>query len=172
MKKCPYCGAEYSNDAVMCVFDQTPLEENHLAVEPKASPAIKHKIPMPLSIVSYFFFASGVLQIGLFATLRFCEIDRTPFSYIIFGILSLFISRGLRRCSSRWRVCALIIIWLGFIEISFTTILGFRHSAYVPTGTGYLVAYALEFLALIWFYRVLTRPYIRDLFFDEHNTAA
>jgi hypothetical protein len=27
MKKCPYCGAEYSDDATVCAIDQTPFEQ-------------------------------------------------------------------------------------------------------------------------------------------------
>jgi hypothetical protein len=36
MKKCSYCGAEYSDDAVMCAIDHTPFERHseHLSEPP------------------------------------------------------------------------------------------------------------------------------------------
>jgi hypothetical protein len=44
MKKCSYCGAEYPDDATVCVVDQTPLDKTHFTEEPPARINISFKM--------------------------------------------------------------------------------------------------------------------------------
>jgi hypothetical protein len=164
MRKCSYCGAEYPDDSVVCPVDQTKL-----AGEPIAASNIKRKIPTGLSIVSYCFFASGICYLG-WLTVYLCHGRFLPL-HLIIGVLNLFVSRGLRRCSPHWRICALVLLGLGFIETCFRIAHQFSHSAHFP-GIAVYIPYSLSFLLLFWFVRVLTRPDIRILFYDEHESAA
>jgi|ERR1017187_4031823 hypothetical protein len=41
MKKCPYCGAEFSDDVVVCPIDQTLFEDAHL----KSTGIVVHFLP-------------------------------------------------------------------------------------------------------------------------------
>jgi hypothetical protein len=73
MKKCSYCGAEYPDDAVACVIDQTPFGEipREPATPIKLPPFgifSERKIPISLTLVSYLFFVTGA---GLFAAIGF-----------------------------------------------------------------------------------------------------
>jgi hypothetical protein len=168
MKRCSYCGAEYTDDVTVCAIDQTPFDKNYLPEGPTVAPVIKRKIPIRLSIVSYCFFASGVSYLGWFAI--FVYLDRFLPLNLIIGILNLFVSRGLRRCSCPWRICALILIWLSVCKSCFKIIQDLRHPTHILSIT-FIIAWSLAwcsiFFILAWFYRVLTRPDIRELFYNE-----
>ena len=94
--------------------------------------------------------------------------------YVLFGaaygIVSVYLSRGLRRCSRGWRTCALALIWWDFIMIEFAFVQYFlthKNSHEKTTPIELLLEIASVALTIgipLWQYRVLTRPDIRDLF--------
>jgi len=90
------------------------------------------------------------------------------------AILFVYISRGLRMGSRGWRTCALVFIWLQFIMLAFGIIWYFQSQNHLQrqwVATNWL-EYALGFIVLAWQYRVLTRPNVRDLFYEPPpNTA-
>jgi hypothetical protein len=182
MKRCPYCGAEYSDDAMECAIDTTPL------VEPQSEPdkprkhikfAIfsEYQIPVSLAIVSYFFFVpAAICFAGVIAILALLILSggeaASPIAMLCcigcgaIGMFWLLLSRGLRKCSRRWRICALVLLWWGFAGMTITVIRYFlTHQApNHETSTEFFAVYAFGFIVQIWQYRVLTRPDIRDLF--------
>ena len=186
MKRCPYCGAKYPDEATICAIDKTPLVD----AGPQKPPTISgvylavpkvQKIPVSLLIISYFFllpalpsllaacflgwivFEGGLPERGsttlLFASILIC-------ASILFWY---FLSRGLRHCSRGWRICALIIIWLNLIAV----VGGAVQSAIThklphdETPFEFWVGTGLGLLWLIWVYGVLTRPDIRSLFYPD-----
>jgi hypothetical protein len=183
MKKCPYCGAEYPDDATACAIDQTPFGE----VPSEASPRLKlptfaifseYKIPVSLSIVSYLFFFPGAMCFAFIAlAILLLFLPGGSFASGImflpcliggaYGFFCLCLSRGLRRCSRGWRTCALVIIWWGFIVMAFGIgryLLTHKTPSH-ETTIEFLAGYAFGFVVQVWQYRVLTRPDIRDLFY-------
>jgi hypothetical protein len=234
MKRCPYCGTEYPDDATACAIDQTPFGET--SPEPAASIKLprfgifsERKIPVSLTLVSYLFFLTGA---GLFAAVGFlafgivllgggfasshifisCFIGGVIsllvvlcllifpvtmlVTYAIFAtcfvnwasltgessaailgrlaggaiaILFVYISRGLRMGSRRWRTCALAFILLEFVIMAFSMIQYFltqgHHQHQWATKDWLECAFAV--IVLAWQYRVLTRPDVRDLFYED-----
>jgi hypothetical protein len=84
----------------------------------------------------------------------------------VVGVFFLYLSRGLRKCSRGWRTCALILIWWGFIGMSFNVGRYFfdQKTFHHETIAEFLLENALGFILQVWQYRVLTRPDIRELF--------
>ena len=182
MKKCPYCGKEHPDDAEVCVIDQTPLDK--ATVEPVAhgfafnfALVSENKIPVSLIILSYLYFIPAALIYGWVGFMVVLCFMATDFSAIIASLVWILVglavaifytclSRGLRRCSRGWRTCVLI---LTSVQVVFSVYGIVRHfsenkPADHTTMTEYLLTWALGFFFLLWQYRVLTRPDIKELF--------
>ncbi len=82
MKRCSYCGAEYPDDAVACAIDQTPFGDvpahtpsDAPPSEPFEFPAFgvfsERKIPVSLTLVSYWFFLTGAASFAAIGFLAF-----------------------------------------------------------------------------------------------------
>jgi vacuolar-type H+-ATPase subunit I/STV1 len=176
---------------MVCAIDQAPFGQTHFAEGTKAAGTVRRKNPMSLSIVSCYLIANGIFQIG-WSIMIGQYIGNVPVLNIIYGVLVLFISSGLRRCSRGWRICALVVIWVGFIGLAWTAYglllryfftvahkpindhpVGFYVTQANQISVVFLVtSLAVHFLVQIWQYRVLTRPAIRDLFYHEPDVAA
>jgi hypothetical protein len=129
------------------------------------------RVPTALAIVGVLFILSGlnsILMIGwqLVFGHRF-NID--------LGVINLWVGLGLLRAKARWRLVALVMLWVGFAiavgglayvvfgsptaEATFFTLpLGIAAR---PIVIAFLVA---SFAVMVWQYRVLQRPDVRVLF--------
>lgn len=167
MKQCSYCGTEYPDETMVCALDHTPLDETHFAKEQKAVATSKRKIPMLLSIVSCYFFASGIFQIG-WCVMIGRYIDNFPPLNIVYGILIIFVSIGLRRCSRHWYICALVVVGLVISGICLQIIQALLHSVSMRFTIFYLKDFGVWLCIIV----ALTRPVIRHFFYDDHDIAA
>jgi len=186
MKKCSYCGAEYPDDVIACPVDHTPLGEQ------AASKGDGHGVPVSLLFVSFLFFFAGVMSalwlICGVVTLVGLGASGTSLTFpILFHflwhpfIVGFWIFFGLRRLSRGWRICALVMTWWIFIGLLWVlAYLFFGPQLHLSPPdvrmvgvamSWILVKVSLAFLLVVWQYRVLTRPDIRNLFYGQASKA-
>jgi hypothetical protein len=136
---------------------------------------VPHKFPISLSIVSYIFFTIGLLAaLRGFAGLAAAKdgLPLSPLISLILSILYVYISRGMRRCSRGWYVCAVIIafvapIWTVGLTFYYFTFPDFSGSGAFPFA--FLFIMICIFLIEIWIFQVLTRKDVRALFNQSRN---
>jgi hypothetical protein len=124
--------------------------------------------PPALRAVAVIFVVFGVLALvdvvsGLF----------TGRLSLNFGILDIFVGRGILRLKPGWRTCGLAFLWIGMIAAGLMTVMALggakiRFAGLRLHGDSAVVlaaASGIAFFALnVWQYRVLTRPDVRRLF--------
>jgi len=190
MKKRPYCGAEYPDDTPACPIDQTPLGEAPSETISEALPrkfpifavVSEKKVPVSLVIISYLFLIPGAMYLSVIIFIIILSFfggfpgGFTTWLCIFAAPIAVFfflLSRGLRRCSPGWRICALVLTWWGFLVIAFKVGYFLTHGATDGESTlEFLVTYALGIIIQIWQYRVLTRPDVRELFYGKPDHSS
>ncbi|HTB86100.1 MAG TPA: hypothetical protein VK742_20810 [Candidatus Sulfotelmatobacter sp.] len=143
----------------------------------------KQKIPPALSVLSYLYFliGMGILALGAFFVgldISTKGLDLTSNStilgatHLVIGLTLVGASRGLRRLSRGWRICALIFTWIGILGIIFEgcVLLAPQLQTVRHRSTGELSAQNIILLMVcallfqLWQLRVLTRADVHDLF--------
>jgi len=124
---------------------------------------LNRAIPTALSVASYIFL---VLAIVAAAEMIFCLLSGSL--RLQFNVLGFWIYFGLRRYSTGWRTCALVLIWIQLIVLPIMFVFSVSNG-----GPGLDAAADIAwFLLGLWLYRVLTRPDIRSLFYDKSQLPA
>lgn len=147
--------------------------ENQVKNVTSGAPAVRRKIPVSLSVVSYIFFTIGLLAI--LRGLGYAINGRASLLVsLIVGVFYLFISGGLRRCARLWHVCALIVIACSLVSMVYGLVNYLRFPTYYDTSTfayRYLLLLAFMFSVNVWMLQVLTRADVRRLFYGGRNNA-
>jgi hypothetical protein len=151
---------------MVCAIDQTPFTEPLHIEEPAVRSTIRRKIPLSLSIVSCYLIASGIFQI-VWSILIGPYLRGVPILNVVYGVLILAVSRGLRRSSRRWYVCALVVIALALSVICLAIFQDFIHSV----RWRFTILHLINFGVWLCIILVMTRPSIWSWFYDEHDVA-
>lgn len=127
--------------------------------------------PASLRVVAGLFVFAGVCAAIEIIVSLFC--GRLSLNL---SMLGLWIGPGLLRHDRTWRTWALVFLWFGLIGLPLFCLLALGHAPLkfklfgivlgkVPPVFGLAMA-AVIFPIILWQYRVLTRPDIRQLFTD------
>jgi hypothetical protein len=150
----------------MCAIDQTPLGQPRLVEAPAVASRIRRKIPLPLSIVSCYLIASGIFQLGL-SVLIAPYLGGIPVLNVVYGVLILVVSGGLRSGLRHWHICALAVCGLVILRICVEFLYGLMHSVSFRV----ICLFVLDFAVWLWVLGFLTRRDIREFFYGDCNIA-
>jgi len=128
----------------------------------------KGDFPKAFSLNAYLFLLMGILG---FVDIVL-QITRGSFIWD-YNVLGIGIFFGLRRYSRGWRTCALVLNWGVFCLIPLVFLWEISREGvafFTNMQNVWIFLYmAASFSLALWQYRVLTRPDIRILFYDESN---
>lgn len=126
--------------------------------------------PLSLKIVAALFILGGISSIvDVITSLTQGNLN------LNFGVLGLLVGIGLLRFSRGWRTCALVFLWIALICLPLVALVFLFLAGAVNytifwqnmgEGSRWLgvALAAVLFVVVLWQYRVLTRPDIRNLF--------
>jgi hypothetical protein len=122
----------------------------------------KRQLQTELSAVSIVF-----LVLAFIAVIIMVYAVMTGSLRLEFNVLGFWIYFGLRRFSTGWRTCALVLIWIELIIMPIAVVLSIK---------GELLFWSIFNLAILclnlWMYRALTRSNIRGLFYAQKEITA
>ena len=151
---------------MVCPIDQTPFDQSRLVETPMVSSTLSRKIPLPLSVVSCYLIASGIFQLGL-SVLIAPYLSSIPILNVVYGVLILIISGGLRRGLRCWHISALFVVGLIVLGICAEIVRGVVHS-----GSFHVMCLSLlDFAVWVWILGFLTRRDIREFFYGDRSIA-
>ena len=80
-------------------------------------------VPTSLKVVAWLFILGGICSaIEVIVSIMHNHVN------INFGVLGIFIGRGLLRLRPGWRTCALVFLWLAMIGVPIATLLMLTRS--------------------------------------------
>lgn len=126
--------------------------------------------PLSLKIVAALFILGGISSIvDVITSLTQGNLN------LNLGVLGLLVGIGLLRFSRGWRTCALVFLWIALIGLPLVALV----FLFLAGAVNYTIFWqnmgggsrwlgvalaAVLFVVVLWQYRVLTRPDIRNLF--------
>ncbi|MEO6053936.1 MAG: hypothetical protein ABIP97_08000 [Chthoniobacterales bacterium] len=134
----------------------------------------KPRAPRQLRKVAWIFLITGIGSAVGMVYRSFSELGLHSFD---FGVLGIFIFFGLLNYRRGWRTLALIELWLLLFTLPILFIVSlWGLYAVIPNVGMYLfitfVYIIIPFMLTLWMYRVLTKPWIRSLFYADSQSGA
>ena len=196
MKKCPYCGAEYPDDATVCAIDQTPFEEE----TPRSSENPRQFLQSPLGLAittglaillinTGIYFAVGRVNLEIFKALhpdngvprsiREIIILSKPIRWLLMvGFVAFTFTTCWMRCRKKPQAIVVAIITLAVTALLLYsgTLFVFAVPAFLiglttNSSAGYFIGSAMQLAAGAWLLGWFGRPKAQHEIPPDQTTA-